>query len=92
MTPTTPTVEKTTGLTVGPSISPFLGDPISSPVKPVFCGACGKSMQDPKTDMNVIGMSFKLPYVSPTLLDPYKPEVIYSICFPCWMKSLGIKP
>lgn len=92
MTDTTSTIEQTTAIAVGHPLSPFLGDPVSTPIKPVFCNACGKSMQDPATGTNHIGISFSLTGIAPVLIDPYKPGVTYSVCYPCWMKAFGIKP
>ena len=70
-------------------------------IDPVFCSACGKNMQNPRTGANTIGVSlnfridkeedqvFVEHLMSPYKLDPLK---IFNICYGCWLKSLGIKP
>lgn len=82
------TIEKTTALeiTAGAALS------VPCPVPPIFCTACGKSMQDPKTGTNIIGMSFRLEQIPAELIAPFKNGVSYCLCYPCWMKNLGIKP
>lgn len=84
----TGTIEQATALAVNP---PPTESPCTHAFKPIFCDSCGRSMQDEK-GANYIGVQFKATDIPAALLAPYRSDVTYSVCWACWMKSLGIKP
>jgi hypothetical protein len=65
---------------------------------PLFCSACGKNMQNPRTGTNVVGVSFKFvadnPLDAPFLQEqiaPYDSAKTYYACYGCWLLALGFK-
>lgn len=66
------------------------------------CDACGRYLRQANGETVLIGMQISV-IVDEKLDDetkgwytdqmyPYEVNREYSICFPCWLKSLGIKP
>ena len=66
-----------------------------------FCAACGKDMIDPKTGTLLVGVSLEL-NINDHLVSSkgfikkqfgkYQDNIVYNICWECWLKSLGVKP
>ena len=63
-----------------------------------YCDVCGNEFPGDLDTMGVsIGMMTR--HQDPAFnaavaryMEPYKTNRIYQICFPCWLKSLGVKP
>ncbi len=64
------------------------------------CDACGRSMEL-SSGANVVGVNIELNWKDSDeisreefaeFFSPYEIGKNYNVCFPCWMKSLGIKP
>ena len=74
-------------------------DYIAKIKEPKYCNKCGKNMVSEDGKESLEGLQIKISAESAEneqfFIDqmyPYKLDKIYSICFPCWLDSFGIKP
>ena len=67
------------------------------------CDVCGKSLEYINADgstCSVQGMNISIQISdgimkageAERIMYPYEPNREYIVCYPCWLKSLGIKP
>jgi len=68
-----------------------------------YCSVCGRLLElSDKSEMVVKGLQIEITTTKTTdknikkelieYMKPYSTNKKYSVCFPCWLKSLGVKP